>query len=202
MFPLFPSVFLVFYLRHPWVLEVSSLDPFISGSVMFGHATGRGWRRVRWPNFIQIWIFFLLTNHRKIRNVKHALKVTGPIILKPKNPSSRSNLKVTHGISLFSYFLISRVFYFLLEMLSQSQSTVVGRNDFRSSCTASAKTKWFCWDFIVLCCADIVMDTSPHVSSQGGKRRRKLKSCHNVSSRGVKRQRKRIHCHWVSSHWR
>ena len=131
MFPLFPSVFLVFYLRHPWVLEVSSLDPFISGSVMFGHATGRGWRRVRWPNFIQIWI----------RNVKHALKVTGPIILKPKNPSSVSNLKVTHGTSIFGYFLISRVFYFLLEMLSQSQSNVVGRKGLSESWYHLSKSK-------------------------------------------------------------
>ena len=142
MCPLFLSIFLVFYLRHPWVLEVSSLDPFISGSVMSGHATGRGWRRVRWPNFIQIWIFFfLLTNYRKIRNVKHALKVTGPIILKPKNPSSRSNLKVTHGTSIFGYFLISRVFYFLLEMLSQSQSNVVGRKGLSESWYHLSKSK-------------------------------------------------------------
>ena len=86
-------------------------------------------------------IFFFAYKSLKIRNVKHALKVTGPIILKPKNPSSVSNLKVTHGTSIFGYFLISRVFYFLLEMLSQSQSNVVGRKGLSESWYHLSKSK-------------------------------------------------------------
>ena len=119
---------------HRWIpssVEVSCLD---TQQGVGGGGSGD-------PTLYRFEFFFLLTNHRKIRNVKHALKVTGPIILKPKNPSSRSNLKVTHGTSIFGYFLISRVFYFLLEMLSQSQSNVVGRKGLSESWYHLSKSK-------------------------------------------------------------
>ena len=81
-----------------------------------------------------------------------------------------------------------------------------GLNDFRSRGTTSAKAKWFCWNFIVpLLYIDNVRwycyGYITTASSQGEKRRRKLKPCHYVSSRGEKRHRKWICCHWESSQW-